>query len=43
MTQLTCSVHTAKWIVEKCFAGDLVRGRTVLLVVRIFALYPISD
>ena len=27
-------VHTAKWIVEKCLEGDLVRGRTVLLVVR---------
>ncbi|KAG6837885.1 hypothetical protein H0H93_013038 [Arthromyces matolae] len=25
-------VHTAKWIVEKCFAGDLLKGRTVLLV-----------
>lgn len=28
-------VHTAKWIVEKCFRGDLVRGRTVILVVRV--------
>jgi ABC-type transport system involved in cytochrome bd biosynthesis fused ATPase/permease subunit len=27
-------VHTAKWIVEKCLQGDLVCGRTVLLVVR---------
>ena len=27
-------VHTAKWIVDKCLTGDLVRGRTVLLVVR---------
>ncbi|KAF9015463.1 ATP-binding cassette transporter [Cyathus striatus] len=26
------NVHTAKWIVEKCFAGDLIKGRTVLLV-----------
>ena len=26
-------VHTAKWIIDKCFKGDLVRGRTVLLVV----------
>ena len=26
-------VHTAKWIVDKCLQGDLVRGRTVLLVV----------
>ena len=27
-------VHTAKHIVEECFKGDLIRGRTVLLVVR---------
>jgi hypothetical protein len=27
-------VHTARWIVEKCLRGDLLRGRTVLLVVR---------
>jgi ABC-type multidrug transport system fused ATPase/permease subunit len=26
-------VHTSKWIVEKCFTGDLMLGRTVLLVV----------
>ena len=26
-------VHTAKWIVDKCFQGDLVKGRTVILVV----------
>ena len=26
-------VHTAKHIVEECFKGDLIRGRTVLLVV----------
>ncbi|KAG5728585.1 ATP-binding cassette transporter abc4 [Termitomyces sp. T112] len=25
-------VHTAKWIVEKCFSGDLIQGRTILLV-----------
>ncbi|KAH7907307.1 P-loop containing nucleoside triphosphate hydrolase protein [Hygrophoropsis aurantiaca] len=25
-------VHTSKWIVSKCLAGDLVRGRTVLMV-----------
>lgn len=28
-------VHTAKWIVNKCFRGDLITGRTVLLVVSI--------
>ena len=26
-------VHTARWVVDKCLQGDLVRGRTVLLVV----------
>ena len=26
-------VHTAKWIVDKCFNGELIHGRTVLLVV----------
>lgn len=26
-------VHTARWVVDKCLKGDLVRGRTVLLVV----------
>jgi ABC-type methionine transport system ATPase subunit len=25
-------VHTARWIVEQCLAGDLLKGRTVLLV-----------
>ncbi|KAJ7457047.1 P-loop containing nucleoside triphosphate hydrolase protein [Mycena latifolia] len=29
-------VHTSKWIVEKCFGGDLIAGRTVLLVARLF-------
>lgn len=33
--QLTAaSVHTANWIIDKCFSGDLIQGRTVLLVVR---------
>ena len=26
-------VHTARWVVENCFKGDLVKGRTILLVV----------
>lgn len=26
-------VHTARWVVDKCLQGDLVHGRTVLLVV----------
>lgn len=25
-------VHTAKWIVENCFQGELIRGRTIVLV-----------
>ncbi|KAG1716785.1 hypothetical protein ID866_383 [Astraeus odoratus] len=25
-------VHTSKWIVEKCFGGDLIKDRTVILV-----------
>ncbi|KAK7048418.1 ATP-binding cassette transporter [Favolaschia claudopus] len=31
-------VHTAKWIVEKCLAGDLLQGRTVILVTHNIAL-----
>ncbi|KZV76922.1 P-loop containing nucleoside triphosphate hydrolase protein [Peniophora sp. CONT] len=31
-------VHTARWIVDKCFKGDLVRGRTVVLVTHNVAL-----
>jgi ABC-type multidrug transport system fused ATPase/permease subunit len=27
-------VHTSSWIVDRCLKGDLVKGRTVLLVVR---------
>lgn len=30
-------VHTARWVVDKCLQGDLVRGRTVLLVVSALA------
>lgn len=29
-------VHTARWVVDKCLQGNLVRGRTVLLVVSTF-------
>ncbi|KAG6888553.1 hypothetical protein C0995_007425 [Termitomyces sp. Mi166 len=37
-------VHTAKWIVEKCFVGDLVQGRTVLLVTHnVNMAAPISE
>ncbi|KAL0950659.1 hypothetical protein HGRIS_007445 [Hohenbuehelia grisea] len=31
-------VHTAKWIVDKCFSGDLLKGRTVILVTHNIAL-----
>lgn len=33
LSTVTTSVHTAQWIVEKCFGGDLVEGRTIILVV----------
>ncbi|KAH9951515.1 hypothetical protein B0H21DRAFT_775731 [Amylocystis lapponica] len=37
-------VHTAKWIVDRCFRGDLIRGRTVLLVTHNVVLAsPIAD
>ncbi|KAI0066587.1 hypothetical protein BV25DRAFT_1403282 [Artomyces pyxidatus] len=37
-------VHTARWIVDKCFKGDLIRGRTVLLVTHNVALAsPIAE
>ncbi|KAJ7750388.1 hypothetical protein DFH07DRAFT_1062096 [Mycena maculata] len=31
-------VHTANWIVDKCFNGDLITGRTVILVTHNVAL-----
>ncbi|KAH6912895.1 ATP-binding cassette transporter [Coprinopsis sp. MPI-PUGE-AT-0042] len=31
-------VHTSKWIVEKCLEGDLVKGRTVVMVTHNVAL-----
>lgn len=31
-------VHTAKWIVDKCLRGDILQGRTVLLVTHNVAL-----
>ncbi|KAJ7700789.1 P-loop containing nucleoside triphosphate hydrolase protein [Mycena rosella] len=37
-------VHTAQWIVEKCFRGDLLIGRTMLLVTHNIALtQPIAE
>ncbi|KIP05211.1 hypothetical protein PHLGIDRAFT_534835 [Phlebiopsis gigantea 11061_1 CR5-6] len=37
-------VHTSRWIVDKCLKGDLVRGRTVILVTHNVAMAsPIAD
>ncbi|KAI0753304.1 P-loop containing nucleoside triphosphate hydrolase protein [Daedaleopsis nitida] len=37
-------VHTGRWIVDKCFKGDLVRGRTIVLVSHNVALVkPVAD
>ncbi|KAF7792450.1 hypothetical protein EIP86_003487 [Pleurotus ostreatoroseus] len=37
-------VYTARWIVDKCFRGDLVKGRTVILVTHNLALVsPIAE
>ncbi|KAH8986104.1 hypothetical protein EDB92DRAFT_1818416 [Lactarius akahatsu] len=37
-------VHTARWIVDKCFKGDLIRGRTILLVTHNVAMAtPLAD
>ncbi|EEB89519.1 hypothetical protein MPER_12372, partial [Moniliophthora perniciosa FA553] len=36
-------VHTSKWIVEKCFKGDLLKGRTVILVTHnVVMLQPLA-
>ncbi|KAI0052513.1 P-loop containing nucleoside triphosphate hydrolase protein [Auriscalpium vulgare] len=37
-------VHTARWVVDKCFKGDLIRGRTILLVTHNVAMAsPIAE
>ncbi|KAI0709575.1 P-loop containing nucleoside triphosphate hydrolase protein [Cerioporus squamosus] len=37
-------VHTGRWIVDKCFKGDLIRGRTVILVSHNVALTrPVAE
>ncbi|KAJ7643889.1 P-loop containing nucleoside triphosphate hydrolase protein [Roridomyces roridus] len=37
-------IHTSQWIVEKCFGGDLIQGRTIILVTHNVALtQPIAD
>ncbi|KAI9435359.1 hypothetical protein H4582DRAFT_686354, partial [Lactarius indigo] len=37
-------VHTARWIVDNCFKGDLIRGRTILLVTHNVAMAsPLAD
>ncbi|KAJ7462775.1 P-loop containing nucleoside triphosphate hydrolase protein [Mycena galericulata] len=38
------SVHTAKWIVDKCLRGDLIKGRTIILVTHNVAMAkPIAN
>lgn len=29
-------VHTSAWIVDKCFRGDLIKDRTMIIVVCVF-------
>ncbi|KAI0691343.1 hypothetical protein BC835DRAFT_1360883 [Cytidiella melzeri] len=37
-------VHTSKWIVEKCFKGDLLKGRTILLATHnVLLVRPIAE
>ncbi|PSS08857.1 hypothetical protein PHLCEN_2v3472 [Hermanssonia centrifuga] len=37
-------VHTSRWIINKCFKGDLIRGRTVILVTHNVAMAsPLAD
>ncbi|KAI0365037.1 P-loop containing nucleoside triphosphate hydrolase protein [Pilatotrama ljubarskyi] len=37
-------VHTSKWIVEKCIKGELLQGRTIILVTHNVALAsPVAD
>ncbi|KAJ8473273.1 hypothetical protein ONZ51_g7973 [Trametes cubensis] len=37
-------VHTSKWIIEKCLKGDLLQGRTIILVTHNVAMVsPIAD
>ncbi|KAL7284501.1 hypothetical protein ACG7TL_001792 [Trametes sanguinea] len=37
-------VHTSRWIVEKCLKGDLLQGRTIILVTHNVAIVsPIAD
>ncbi|KAH8978589.1 hypothetical protein EDB92DRAFT_2056103 [Lactarius akahatsu] len=37
-------VHTAQWIIERCFEGDLIRGRTMLLVTHnVTMVTPLAD
>ena len=31
-------VHTSRWVIEKCFKGDLIRDRTVILVVSVIPM-----
>ncbi|KAJ7657333.1 P-loop containing nucleoside triphosphate hydrolase protein [Mycena polygramma] len=38
LEQVAHCVHTAQWIVEKCFGGELIENRTVILVTHNVAL-----
>ncbi|KAH7930578.1 P-loop containing nucleoside triphosphate hydrolase protein [Leucogyrophana mollusca] len=31
-------VHTAKWVIDKCFCGELVRGRTIIMATHSLAM-----
>ena len=31
-------VHTSRWVIEKCFKGDLIHDRTVILVVSVIPM-----
>ncbi|KAH9030174.1 hypothetical protein EDB84DRAFT_1562614 [Lactarius hengduanensis] len=44
LDDLHLDVHTARWIVDKCFQGDLIRGRTILLVTHnVVMATPLAD
>ncbi|KAF7977580.1 hypothetical protein HWV62_3166 [Athelia sp. TMB] len=44
IVSLPLDVHTSKWIVDNCFTGDLLQGRTIILVTHNIAMVsPIAD
>ena len=36
-------VHTSSWIVRKCLNGDLVKGRTIIMVVCILSILRVLN